>query len=135
MPELSGGRAGLESSPTTWSTLAARWRNSPSDKPPAQTTSRRPAGHPAAFALRQALDHNPKVSILRREVARARFDRIFGRKTGFLTLDRLLARLSTNKQELLMVLDRPEVPLHTNGSENEHPLPRDQAQGQRRHLE
>jgi hypothetical protein len=34
-------------------------------------------------------------------------------------LDRLLARLNANKLELLMVLDRPEIPLHTNGSEND----------------
>jgi hypothetical protein len=50
---------------------------------------------------------------------RARFDRIFLRRTGFVTLDRLLARLHANKAELLMVLDRPETPLHTNGSEND----------------
>jgi hypothetical protein len=49
----------------------------------------------------------------------ARFDRIFKRKTGFATLDRLLARLHANKAELLLVLDRPEIPLHTNGSEND----------------
>jgi len=49
----------------------------------------------------------------------ARFDRIFTRKTGFVTLDRLLTRLHANKSELLMVLDRPEIPLHTNGSEND----------------
>ena len=49
----------------------------------------------------------------------ARFDRIFTRNTGFVTLDRLLARLHANKAELLMVLDRPEIPLHTNGSEND----------------
>ena len=36
---------------------------------------------------------------------RARFDRIFRRRTGFATLDRLLARLHANKAELLMVLD------------------------------
>ena len=41
------------------------------------------------------------------------------RRTGFATLDRLLARLHANKSELLMVLDRPEIPLHTNGSEND----------------
>ena len=41
------------------------------------------------------------------------------RRTGFVTLDRLLARLHANKPELLMVLDRPEIPLHTNGSEND----------------
>ncbi len=50
---------------------------------------------------------------------RARFDRIFTRKTGFVTLDRLLVRLYANKAELLMVLDSPEVPLHINGSEND----------------
>src|SRR5208282_4551947 len=55
----------------------------------------------------------------RRLALRARFDRIFRRRTGFATLDRLLARLHANKAELLMVLERPETPLHTNGSEND----------------
>ena len=55
----------------------------------------------------------------RKAALSARFDRIFKRKTGFVTLDRLLARLHANKRELLMVLDRPEIPLHTNGSEND----------------
>ena len=50
---------------------------------------------------------------------RAWFDRIFGRKTGYVTLDRLLARLHRRKTELLCVLRRPEIPLHTNGSEND----------------
>jgi hypothetical protein len=55
----------------------------------------------------------------RRSEMRARFDRIFQRRTGFATLDRLLQRLHANKAELLMVLDHPEIPLHTNGSEND----------------
>jgi Transposase IS66 family len=55
----------------------------------------------------------------RKAALSARFDRIFTRKTGFVTLDRLLARLHANKSELLMVLERPEIPLHTNGSEND----------------
>jgi hypothetical protein len=55
----------------------------------------------------------------RRGEMRARFDRIFRRRTGFATLDRLLERLHANKPELLMVLDRPEIPLHTNGSERD----------------
>jgi Transposase IS66 family len=55
----------------------------------------------------------------RRAALRARFDRIFRRRTGFATLDRLLARLHAHKAELLLVLDRPEVPLHTNGSERD----------------
>lgn len=50
---------------------------------------------------------------------RARFDRIFRRRTGFVTLDRLLARLHARKAELLLVLDRPEIPRHTNGSESD----------------
>jgi hypothetical protein len=60
---------------------------------------------------------NPGKS--RRLALRARFARIFRRRTGFVTLDRLLKRLHTNKAELLMVLERPEIPLHTNGSEND----------------
>ena len=60
---------------------------------------------------------NPDKS--RRLALRARFDRIFRRRTGFATLDHLLARLHDNKAELLMVLDRPETPLNTNGSEND----------------
>lgn len=55
----------------------------------------------------------------RKAALRARFERIFKRRTGFATLDRLLARLHANKAELLMVLQRPEIPLHTNGSEND----------------
>jgi hypothetical protein len=55
----------------------------------------------------------------RRGEMRARFDRIFRRRTGFATLDRLLERLAANKPELLMALDRPEIPLHTNGSERD----------------
>ena len=31
----------------------------------------------------------------------------------------MLARLRANKSELLRVLERPEIPLHTNGSEND----------------
>jgi hypothetical protein len=55
----------------------------------------------------------------RRAQLRTRFDRIFQRRTGFITLDRLLARLHARKDELLLVLERPEIPLHTNGSEND----------------
>ena len=55
----------------------------------------------------------------RRSELRARFERLFRRRTGFVTLDRLLERLHVNKPELLRVLERPEIPLHTNGSEND----------------
>ncbi len=55
----------------------------------------------------------------RRSEMRARFERIFHRRTGFATLDRLLQRLHANKAERLMMLDHPVIPLHTNGSEND----------------
>ncbi len=56
---------------------------------------------------------------VRRTALERRFDAIFTTRTGFATLDLLLARLHANKVELLVALDRPEIPLHTNGSEND----------------
>jgi hypothetical protein len=53
----------------------------------------------------------------RRTALRQRFDRIFTRVTGFADLDKAVARTHANKDELLRVLDRPDIPLHTNGSE------------------
>lgn len=55
----------------------------------------------------------------RARALRARFDRIFTKKTGYIMLDRLLARLHAQKTDLLRVLERPEIPLHTNGAEND----------------
>ena len=55
----------------------------------------------------------------RKRELQARFDRLFTTTTGFATLDRLLARLHANKIELLRALERPDIPLHTNGSEND----------------
>jgi len=69
------------------------------------------------YAALKAYRAKPEKS--HRLALRARFDRIFHRRTGFVTLDRLLARLHANKAELLMVLDHPETPLNTNGSEND----------------
>ena len=69
------------------------------------------------YADLKAYRANPTAR--RRSEMRARFDRIFRRRTGFVTLDRLLDRLHANKSELLMVLDQPEIPLHTNGSERD----------------
>ena len=48
-----------------------------------------------------------------------RFERLFSTATGFATLDRLLARLHANKDALLVALERPDIPLHTNRSEND----------------
>ena len=48
-----------------------------------------------------------------------RFDAIFTTKTCFELLNRQLKRLLAKKAKLLAVLERPDVPLHTNGSEND----------------
>ena len=60
-----------------------------------------------------------RPSPARKAVLSARFDRIFSHRSGFAKLDRLLGRQRANKSELLMVLERPDIPLHTNGSEND----------------
>jgi len=48
-----------------------------------------------------------------------RFDTIFTQNTCFQTLNLALKRLHDNKQELLLVLERPDIPLHNNLSEND----------------
>lgn len=53
------------------------------------------------------------------QTLRQRFDSIFRQRTGFTALDRLLGRLHAKEPDLLRVLEQPEIPLHTNGSEND----------------
>ena len=48
-----------------------------------------------------------------------RFDDLFTQKTGFVTLDLALKRIHNNKEELLLVLERPDIPLHNNLSESD----------------
>jgi hypothetical protein len=48
-----------------------------------------------------------------------RFDEIFTQKTTWQTLNLALKRLHDNKTELLRVLERPDIPLHNNLSEND----------------
>jgi transposase IS66 family protein len=68
---------------------------------------------------RQLKDYKLAPSPERAAELSARFDRIFKRRTGYATLDRLLKRLLGRKDELLRVLERPEIPLNTNASEND----------------
>ncbi len=49
----------------------------------------------------------------------AEFDNIFKPTTRYELLNRCLERLAKLKDKLLLVLTRPEVPLHTNGSEGD----------------
>jgi len=68
---------------------------------------------------RQLKDYKLTPSPQRAAELSARFDRIFTRRTGYATLDHLLKRLLRRKHELLRVLERPDIPLHTNASEND----------------
>jgi hypothetical protein len=54
-----------------------------------------------------------------REKLAARFDPVFRQKTGDASLDLAWRRLDRNRDEWRRVLQRPEVPLHTKGSERE----------------
>ena len=47
------------------------------------------------------------------------FEDLFTRKTDYATLNLLLKRIHKNKQELLVVLNHPEIPIHNNGSEGD----------------
>lgn len=53
-----------------------------------------------------------KASLLRLE-----FDRIFSTKTGYAELDDRIAKTLAKKNELLLVLRHPELPLHNNAAE------------------
>ena len=72
------------------------------------------------WLYRQLKEYKLAPSPERAEALSARFERIFDRaRTGYATLDKLLKRLHANGRELLRVLQRPEIPLNTNASEND----------------
>jgi len=64
-------------------------------------------------AYKEAPTEDKKVEL------EARFDEIFTTKTCDLTLNDALERIRKNKSELLLVLDRPDIPLHNNLSESD----------------
>jgi len=47
------------------------------------------------------------------------FEGIFQQQTGYASLDLALKRILKNKSELLLVLERPDIPLHNNLSESD----------------
>lgn len=64
-------------------------------------------------AYKEAPDHEKKTEL------ENRFDEIFTIRTSYETLNQALVRIHKNKSELLLVLDRPEIPLHNNQSETD----------------
>jgi hypothetical protein len=69
------------------------------------------------YADLKAYQHAPDPAAI--PALRARFEALFTQKTSWATLNQLLKRLKTHQGELLLVLLRPDIPLHTNGSEND----------------
>jgi hypothetical protein len=47
------------------------------------------------------------------------FDRLFLQRTGYVDLNEALRKIHAKKDSLLLVLERPEIPLHNNLSEND----------------
>ncbi|MCP3869389.1 MAG: transposase, partial [Gammaproteobacteria bacterium] len=54
-----------------------------------------------------------------KKAVNAHFDELCRTKTTFATLNQALKRLARNKKELLLVLERPDIPLHNNLSERD----------------
>ena len=59
---------------------------------------------------------NPKLKEKKR--LETMFDEIFSSKTASASLNTVLKRIYQNKSELLLVLERPNIPLHNNGAES-----------------
>ena len=78
---------------------------------------RRLVGDPALFRDLQLWKQKPSAK--EAPVLAQRFDDIFGQRTRYKKLGQLLAGLQKRKAELLKVLERPEIPFHTNASEND----------------
>lgn len=65
----------------------------------------------------KAYRENPSAE--QKAALETRFDEIFTTRTCFATLNQALTRLHNNKSELLLVLERPDIPLHNNTSERD----------------
>jgi hypothetical protein len=75
--------------------------------------------------LQQFWDYYQKLAIYKRNpspqqaaILKTEFDCLFSTTTGYDDLDQRIAKSKAKKQELLVVLEHPEVPLHNNLSEN-----------------
>jgi hypothetical protein len=64
----------------------------------------------------KAYKENPKPADKKR--LNDMFDEIFTQTTASALLNAALKRINNNKSELLLVLERPDIPLHNNGAEN-----------------
>jgi hypothetical protein len=74
----------------------------------------------AVWRYYQRLQAYREAPTPRRKAALERdFDRLFRRRTGFADLNEALRRIHEKRDDLLLVLERPEIPLHNNLSESD----------------
>jgi len=64
-------------------------------------------------------DYQLNPTLKSKNLLNKRFDTIFQQKTEYPSLDLALKRILKNKPELLLVLERPDIPLHNNLSESD----------------
>jgi len=65
----------------------------------------------------QLLAYREKPTAKERKRLESQFDLLFATETGYHDLDQRIAKTRTRKTSLLLVLQRPELPLHNNASE------------------
>lgn len=63
------------------------------------------------------LDYKEAPSHALAEILSKEFDRLFEKKTGYEELDKRIATTLSKKEELLLVLNHPHIPLHNNAAE------------------
>jgi hypothetical protein len=63
--------------------------------------------------------YKAEPTVQAKKALEARFNALCTTSTCFTSLNLALQRMHANKAELLMVLERPELPLHNNLSEND----------------
>jgi hypothetical protein len=66
---------------------------------------------------RQLVAYRTAPTAAERAHLRARFDKLFTRRTGYDALDERIAKTWANQELLLLVLDHPDLPLHNNDME------------------
>jgi hypothetical protein len=67
----------------------------------------------------QLVDYKENPSQQQADQLSTQFDQLFATETGYQALDERIAKTKAKKENLLMVLRYPELPLHNNGSELE----------------
>jgi hypothetical protein len=63
--------------------------------------------------------YRQQPDVAQKPVLEARFDALFEQKTNYPSINAVLQDIREHKADLLRVLERPEVPLHNNGSESD----------------